>query len=187
MIDKIKNLPSLLFLLVGIIAAAMIYMQNLSVAEGLQAKLTQLNAVVTEKSVSLKKAQNAAQEIATLKTEIERIGQSLSIAETLAPKDLSMRAIIESVSREAKDSGIRVVSSKPKDISPKNFYDEVPMEVEFEGAYSQLTFFMYLLSKQRLILKTKDVEMSVKEILDGKTNLKMRGEIVGFKYKEAPK
>lgn len=187
MIDKIKNLPSLLFLLIGIVLAAMIYMQNLAATEGIQAKLTQIEAVIAEKSTNLKKAQNAAQEISTLKSEIERIGQSLSIAETLAPKDLSMRAIIESVSREAKDSGIRVVASKPKEVSSKNFYDEIPMEVEFEGAYSQLTFFMYLLSKQRLILKAKDIEMSVKEILDGKTNIKMRGEIVGFKYKEAPR
>lgn len=185
--EKINNLPSLIFLLIGIVFAGMIYLQDLSTAEGLQSKLSQVEAQLVERTASLKKAQNSTQEISSIKSEIEKSSHALSLAEGLAPKELTMISIMDVVSKEAKDAGIRVVSSKPKTLTSMNFYDEVPLEANFEGSYSQLTMFMYMLSKQNIILHAKDIDLSVKEIVDGQTNLKMKTDLVGFRYKEAPR
>jgi Tfp pilus assembly protein PilO len=182
--EKIENMPILIFLAIGIAIGAFNYMGSLTIAEALEGQISQLNTQIQEKTESLKKAQNAASEVPMMKEEINNISQALSKATELMPVTTSPRAILEKISKEAKESGIRVVQSAPGESVQKNYFDEFPILAEFEGSYTQLTLFMYMLSKQKLIIQPGDLELSTKQIVDGQTNLKLAGKFTGFRYKE---
>ena len=183
--EKIENLPILVFLLIGVAIAGYSYMGSLTVSESLQGQISQLKTQLQEKRDSLTKAQNASAEIPMMKEEINNISQSLSKATEFIPSTITSRTILEKISKEAKNSGVRIVQSGPAETVQKNYFDELPISVEFEGSYTQLTLLMYMLSKQKLILQPVDMELTTKEIVDGQTNLKMVGKLSGFKYKEA--
>lgn len=183
--EKIENIPILVFLLIGVALGGYNYMGSLSVNENLQGQISQLTSQLHDKKESLSKVQNASAEIPMMKDEITKFSQSLSKAQDLIPVGTTARDVLSVVSKQAKDAGVRITTSKPLEAVPKNYFDELPMDVEFEGSYSQLTFFMYLVSKEKLIVHPTDMELGVKEIVDGQTNLKMRGKLVGFRYKEA--
>lgn len=182
--EKIENLPVLIFLLVGVAFAGFNYMGSLSVVETLQTELSQLNTQLKTKQDDLVKAQTLSGEIPMMKEEIANLGQTLSRAADFIPASLSTTSMLANISRDAKTSGVRITQSRPSDIVPKNYYDEVPLEVEFEGSYTQLTLFMSKLAKQSMILHPTNMQLSTKEIVDGHTNLKMVGKITAFKYKE---
>lgn len=182
--EKLENIPILVFLLVGVAFGGYNYMSSLSRNEILQGQISQLKTQLQEKKEGLTKAQNASAEIPAMKDEISRISQSLSKASDLIPAATSSRDVLGNVSKGAKEAGVRVTSSRPMDPVPKNYFDELPMEVEFEGSYSQLTLFMYLLSKQKMIVQPLDMIITTKQIVDGLTNLEMKGKIIGFRYKE---
>ncbi len=183
--EKLENMPILVFLLIGVAFAGYNYMGSLSINETLQNQIAQLNSQLQEKKVGLTKAQNSSSEIPMMKEEITKLSQSLSKATELIPASSTTRDVVMVVSEEAKNAGIRVTQARPTDGQTKNYFDELPMEYEFEGSFSQLTLFMYQLSKRQLIIHATDMNLSTKEIVDGQTNLKMAGKLVGFKYKEA--
>lgn len=183
--EKLENMPILVFLLLGVAFAGYNYMGSLSTVENLQTQIAQLNTQILEKNNELKKAENITSEVETMKEEISQISQSLSRATELIPNSNSPREILTAISKEAKDAGIRVTQSRPEDVVQSNYYDEMPLSVEFEGSYTQLTYFMYLLSKQKLIVHSRDMDLTLKEIIDGQTSLKMSGKLVGFRYKES--
>lgn len=184
--EKLENMPILVFLLVGVAFAGFNYMGSLTTTETLQTRISQLNTELQEKREALSKAQNASSEIPAMRDEVAKITESLAKARELIPKSSSARDVIAVVSQEAKSVGIRVTASRPGDfLAKEGYYDEIPMEVEFEGSFSQLTLFMYQISKQKLIIHPSNMTLSIKEVVDGQTNLRMTGELVGFKYKEA--
>lgn len=183
--EKLENIPILVFLLVGVAFGGYNYMGSLSTNETLQGQISQLNTQLQEKRESLSKAQNASAEIPAMKDEISRISQTLSKASDLIPATTTPRDILGSVSQNAKEAGIRIKVSRPGEAVAKNYFDELPMDMELEGSYTQLTLFMYLLSKQKLILEPFDMELTLKEIIDGQTNLLMKGKMLGYRYKDA--
>lgn len=183
--EKIENMPVLVFLLIGVAFGAFNYMGSLSTKEGLQEQISTLTTQLKEKRDALEKARNASAEIPSIQQEIEKLGQSLSRATDYIPATNSARDIIAMVSKEAKDSGVRVPTSKPDSAISGNYFDQLPIDIEFEGSYSQLTMLMYQLSKNKIIVHPVDMELTTRDIVDRQTNLKMKGKIVGFKYKEA--
>lgn len=182
--EKLENMPVLVFLLIGIALGGYNYMGSLSVAEGLNNQIAQLNSQIQEKKDGLAKAQNASAEIPSMKEDISIISQTLSKATELMPQNTSSREVIGAISKEAKAAGVRVTQARPGEAVNKNYFDELPMEMEIEGSYAQLTLFMYQLSKQKLIIHAVDMGLTTKEVVDGQTSLKMSGKLVGFKYKE---
>lgn len=183
--EKLENAPILVFLLIGIALAGYNYLGSITTSEQLQEQISQLNTQIKDKKEALAKAQNASSEVPMMKEEINNISQSLSKARELIAAQTTSRTILEKISKEAKDVGVRVVQSRPIDIIQKNYFDELPITVEFEGSYSQLTLLMYSLSKQKSILQPVDMELNIKDIVDRQSNLKMMGNISGFRYKEA--
>lgn len=177
-------MPILVFLLVGVAFAGFNYMGSLSTNETLQTQISQLTTQIQEKNENLKKAQNSSAEIPMMREEIGNISQALSRSRELIPENSSARDVLAEVSKEAKIAGIRVPQSRPADAIQKNYYDELPIEVEFEGSYARLALFMYNLSKLKLIVHPVDMELTTKDIVDRQTNLKMSGKLVGFRYKE---
>lgn len=180
-------MPILVFLLIGVAFAGFNYMGSLSTNEKLQNDISQLNTELQGKRDGLTRAQNASAEIPSMKNEIERLSQSLSRSREFMPSENSARDVLAAISKEAKIVGVRVPQSRPAEVIPKNYYDELPIEVELEGSYSQLALLMYQLSKQKLIVHPLDMQIATKQVADGVATLKMSGKIVGFQYKEAKK
>ncbi len=182
--EKIENLPVLIFLLIGVAFGAFNYMGSLSVVETLQTELSNLNTQLKTKQDDFAKAQTLSNEIPMMKEEVSNLAMGLSRASDLIPATLSVTSLLSDISRDAKSTGVRITQSRPAEVLPKNYYDEVPLEVEFEGSYSQLALFMYRLSKQDTILHPTDMQLTIKEIVDDHSNLRMTGKITAFKYKE---
>lgn len=196
MVEKISNIPAIVFLLVGVAIAAMNFLGDKTQIQTLEDNAANLVSQIKEKEGNLKKAKNASQEVPVLKAEIEQLSQVVAKASELVPKNLSAREVIDVVSREAKFAGIRITQSRPLDISRNQSIQGLPgsvaaeglatqdvvLELEIEGSYSQITFFFYQLTKSKVVIMANDFDISVKEILDSQANLKVKGTVAGVKY-----
>lgn len=184
--EKLENMPLLVFLLLGAVLAGYYYMLSLDTNERMQNQISQLTTQLQEKKESYSNVQNSSAETPMMKDEISKITESLAKARDLIPATASTRDVVAIVTEEAKNAGVRVTASRPSDKAGGNEnYDELSMDVEFEGSFSQLTLFMYQISKRKLILHPTDMDLTSKEVIDRQANLKMSGKIVGFKFKEA--
>ncbi len=178
-------MPILVFLLIGVALGAFNYMGSLSKKETLQEQISMLTTQLKEKNESLVQAKNSSAEIPTMQSEIEQLSQALSRSTEFIPSSNTVRDVLATISKEAKESGVRIPTSKPDELVSKNYFDELPVQIEFEGSYAQLTMLMYQISKNKMIIHPIDMELTTREIVDRQTNLQMKGKIVAFKYKEA--
>ncbi len=102
MVEKISNIPAIVFLLIGVAIAAMNFLGDKTQIQTLEDNAANLVSQIKEKEGNLKKAKNASQEVPVLKSEIEQLSQVVAKASELVPKNLSAREVIDVVSREAK-------------------------------------------------------------------------------------
>jgi Tfp pilus assembly protein PilO len=73
---------------------------------------------------------------------------------------------------------------KPQTPEIKGFYEELKMDVEFEGTFTNLMNFLSFISKVQRIITIRNVEIVTKEVVDGNSFLGVKGTFVSYRYLE---
>lgn len=89
-------------------------------------------------------------------TEIERqlasLKQQLDIERRIVPDEKEVDGFMRTLDAEAMKSGIELRRYTAKPVSSKEFYSEVPFEVELDGPYySMLNFFDHVAKLERIV------------------------------------
>jgi len=116
---------------------------------------------------------------------MERVSQTFRLALDYLPKELDIEDLLKKIYSEARAAGVQLTDFKPKDSVSKDFYDELPMEIQLKGSYAQLVTFLGNISKIPRIINIRDVHINDPAFVDGYPTLKLNGVLVGYRYKEA--
>jgi|SRR5271165_7111596 len=142
------KLWGVLVLLGGILTGALYYTvfksqrdQNAAVQTKLQAKLRE-NAELEAYRPKL----------ADIERQLTNLKQQLEIEKRIVPDDKSVDDFMRMVSAEARKSGIEIRRYTSRPFSSRDFYTEVPLEVELDGPYySMLGFFDRVGKLERIV------------------------------------
>lgn len=100
-----------------------------------QGEVEKLNVEVTQKL-------GIANNLAKFEAEVERLDVELKRALAELPDKKEIPQLLERISDKARDAGLLVNVFKPQQPQNKNFYAELPIQIEVEGGYHQVaTFF----------------------------------------------
>lgn len=106
--------------------------EELVVAQG---EVEKLNVEVTQKL-------GIANNLTKFEAEVERLDVELKRALAELPDKKEIPQLLERISDKARDAGLLVNVFKPQQPQNKNFYAELPIQIEVEGGYHQVaTFF----------------------------------------------
>ncbi len=90
--------------------------------------------------------------LADIERQLTSLKQQLDIERRIVPDEKEVDNFMRLVSGEARKSGVEIRRYTAKPYSTKEFYTEVPFEVEFDGPYySMLGFFDRLTKVERII------------------------------------
>ncbi|MDZ4677830.1 MAG: type 4a pilus biogenesis protein PilO [Oligoflexia bacterium] len=182
--DRLKLAPKSFFLLVGLGLAASLYYSYGSKAEELAPLIVQLRADVEKNRIKLKVTQDRAQDKGKFQEEMERISQTFRLALDYLPKELEIQDMLKKIYSEARTAGVELSNFKPKEVVVKDFYEELPMEIQLKGTYPQMVNFLGNVSKIPRIINIRNVEIDKPVIVDGYPVMRMTGVLVGYRYKE---
>ena len=108
-------------------------------------------------ALTSKVAENAQLEqyrpkLADMERQLANLKQQLEIERKIVPDDKDVEQFIKMVDAEAVRSGIEVRRYTAKPVSSKDFYSEMPFEIEIDGPYfSVLNFFDRLGKTERIV------------------------------------
>ena len=114
--------------------------------------------------------------------------EKFEVALTYLPSDENIYVIIKQMYNQARIAGVNLTSVKPSDKNfPKDFYEEIPIDIEVHGSYVQMiSFFANIINLPR-ILSIRDVELRAGNSTDKKFSLQMKGQLVAYRYLEVKK
>jgi len=90
--------------------------------------------------------------LADIERQLASLKQQLEIERRIVPDEKEVDNFMRMVSGEARKAGVEIRRYTSKPFSSKEFYTEVPFEVEFDGPYySMLGFFDRLTKVERIV------------------------------------
>ncbi len=110
-----------------------------------------------QKALETKVAENTQLEqyrpkLADMERQVANLKQQLEIERKIVPDDKEVEQFIKMVDAEAIKAGIEIRRYTAKPVSTKDFYTEMPFEIEIDGPYfSVLNFFDRLGKTERIV------------------------------------
>lgn len=122
-----------------------------------------------------------------VKEEIAGLHRKLKEALRQLPNDKELPGLLTDVSSIGKNAGLEFKSFKPGSEVRKEFYAEVPIELEFTGKYHDIARFFDDISRLPRIVNMGEMKVSIARESEEHTLLKVEGRATTFRFvEEAP-
>ena len=182
-LDKLSKLPrayrlALLPALVALVGGAYVYFFYLPV----QAELERLHGQEMKLRRKLSEVRSVANNEEKVKQEIEVLQRKLKVALRQLPDEKELPVLLTDISSLGKNAGLDFKSFRPRSENPKEFYAEVPIEIEFTGRFHQIARFFDEVARLPRIVNVDDLDVDIAhETTDG-TVLKVDGRATTFRF-----
>lgn len=90
------------------------------------------------------------------------------------PVDAQISQFLNNLSLQAELVGLNILSVKPKEEEPADYFVRIPVELNLKGTFHQLAKFFYLVGNLDRIINIEDISLDVEEIEEKSTILKAK-------------
>jgi type IV pilus assembly protein PilO len=146
---------------------------------GIQKEITKL-----ERSV----AQGTAIEnqLKRFKRELAQLEERLEVLKSILPAEKETPSVVRSVQHMAAASNLKINKFVPKQVVPRAFYSDWPIQVEVEGNYDGLGLFFEKVSQATRIIDVRDISIDGMEKPPEDSNTTLTASCIAttFVYRE---
>lgn len=123
---------------------------------------------------------NRAQVLAQL----EQLKRQLLIAQEKLPKGAEIPSLLQRIHNQAKTAGLEILKFQRENDVAKDFYVEIPVEMELEGTYDELANFFYYVGRMTRIVNVSNIELERNTSgLNPDGSLKVSARATTFRFK----
>ena len=188
--DFLHNAPPMkrLLMLLGIIfifTAAFVYFLYLPKTE----ELKRLERKLKRARVKLHQTQQIAAQLPAFEAEKEKLDLAFKKALNRLPDNKDLPALLLKITKLGKDAKLTFNLFQPLAIHPKDFYAEVPIDIEVNGSYHAVGRFFSQICAMPRIVNVENFSLDNYKQIDGNDNLRARFMAVTYTFvnKPAPK
>ncbi len=114
--------------------------------------------------------------------ELAAMERSLRHALLRLPDSKELPVLLTDVSTIGKRAGLEMKAFRPGDEIERDFYAEVPIEIEFSGSYHDIARFFDRIAKLDRIVNIGELNMSISTQSSERTVLRVQGEATTFRF-----
>jgi type IV pilus assembly protein PilO len=108
----------------------------------------------------IEKAKKAAAELNKIEAERDKTEELFKETATLLPKTKEIPSLLRNISDLGKGAGLDFLSFKPGAEVPRDFYAEIPVDIQIDGPYHNMGYFLDQVSKLERIVTVDNIQMS---------------------------
>jgi type IV pilus assembly protein PilO len=116
----------------------------------------------------LQEKQEIAGNLSMFKKKVEFLQQKLEEKKKNLPDDANMDQLLKTLNELSEKSDIRIVKFTPKPEVRQNFYAEIPVAMEIQGNYHEITTFFDKVAKEDRIINITSIVMKNPKEKSGK-------------------
>jgi type IV pilus assembly protein PilO len=182
-IDKLGKIPrayrmALLPVVAVLVGAAYAYLGYMPKA----AELEKLRADQLQLQRRLNEVRAVAENLAKFEEEIVVLERKLKIALRQLPDSKELPVLLTDINTLGKTSGLEIKAFRPRQEVKRDFYAEVPIEVEFDGKFHDIVSFFDQVARLPRIVNVNKLDVQIGEESTLETVLKVKGEAVTFRF-----
>lgn len=180
----LQNVSMLVVTIFGILLSSYYYFAGFyDDGSKLEGQIGQAKNLIQAAELKKKETEKLLAEEGEMKREVGELAEKFKSVSSKLPINLKSQEIIDTINQLAKNSGCKVVMIKPEAVSIKELYDEIPVQIEMRGAFSNLVVFMYYLATLERVTYTSDISfVNSSGTYDG--NLKFMTSVVSFRFRQ---
>lgn len=118
--------------------------------------------------------------------QLRDVEQALARAMTQLPDRKEIPDLLSSISLLGRDSGLDILVFRQRPEAYREFYAEVPVEMEVRGTYHQVAAFLDEVGRLDRIVNVSNIEVTNPEIQGGDLQLKARSRVTTFRFLSEP-
>lgn len=183
LMEKIGRLPRaqrlggmvLLYVILGVVFWFLLY----------SPKLDNLAQLQTEQADLVKKkneVQARAADKEKFEKDLEELTARLQQALRQLPDERDIPDLLTRISTVARRIGLEIIKWYSRDETVREYYADVPVQMEIAGSYHEVAMFFDRLSKLSRIVYVEDIEMTEPKEAGGKVQLKVSGTLKTFRF-----
>jgi type IV pilus assembly protein PilO len=145
-------------------------------------ELGQREEKIKKTRMMIAEKEGIARNIGAFRKEVDRLNEELTKALKELPDKKEIPQLLAKVSDKARDTGLEIRLFKPQAEVKRDFYSEVPVEVEVSGTYHQVATFFDEVGRLERIVNLDQFQMVEPEIEDDKVLLKTAVVATSFRF-----
>jgi len=131
---------------------------------------------------TLNNARSVADNVAGFEAEVAGLERDLDLALKQLPNRKQFEDLLQDISTAGKKMGVMIKSIDRDREIPRDFYAEVPFEIELEGTYHDLARFFEMLANLPRIVNMGGMTIKVVKETRQSTRLKVTGMATTFRF-----
>lgn len=134
----------------------------------------------------LNEVRSVASNMEAFEEEVAALEKQLRFALRQLPDSKELPVLLTDVTSLGKNAGLEFKAFRPQSEIRKEFYAEVPIEIEFTGSFHEIASFFDRVAKLPRIVNVAELEMEIANESAEGTLLKVQGRANTFRFIEAP-
>ena len=175
---RLAMMTSQRILVIGVVLGLIYYFMFFDGGEKQKKRITELNQKIKVEQTKLPESQAALKEVDLVRASVAALGEQFTRVSQQLPSNIQMSEIIRTVDDLARITGVSIKAKEPKPNVPRDVVEEVPLRINLEGSYSQITLFLYQIARLERLMKVKDFTISSpRESVGENARLVFEGEV----------
>ncbi len=155
------------------------YQPNSDKIAGLEKNRNQLQLEIQDLKQKERDKPKLLAEVAKVEEEFEEAAQML-------PKDQEIPKLLKDISALGRNAGLDFLTFVPRPVTPKDFYDEIPVDIDIRGPYHSLGFFFDQVSKLDRIVSVTNTNMTSPQKVQGEMLLSSNCQLMTYRFTNKP-
>jgi len=175
---KLGILAGIIVVIIGLYAYLLIYPQY--------QKKTQKEHEFNKLQLSLNEKKKVTEDLKKFKARLEEVQRELEVMKAQLPDKKEIPALLKTISSLGKESGLQFQLFRPRPELAKEFYAEIPVEIQVVGGYHEVADFFCKVGSLDRIVNITNVDMGKPKEEEGKMTLTTSCLATTFMFVEKP-
>lgn len=171
---RMAILPAIV-LLVGAVYIYVFYLPASRTLDGIRDQQLQLQRKLSE-------VRTVAGNEEAVKAEIEALERKLEVALRQLPDSKELPVLLTDITSLGKNAGLDFKAFRPQEEQRRDFYAEVPIEIEFVGDFHDVAMFFDEVSRLPRIVNIGELDVSISDESSMNTTLLVKGSATTFRF-----
>ncbi len=137
----------------------------------LEKDIKKLDRQLAKLETELQEKQEIAGNLSKFRKRVEFLQQKLEEKKKNLPDDANLDQLLKTLNELSEKSDMRIVKFTPKAEVKKQFYAEIPVQLEIQGNYHEIATFFDKVSKEERIVNITNIALGTPVVKNGKVVL----------------
>jgi type IV pilus assembly protein PilO len=147
-----------------------------------QEKISGLEKDSAALAEDIRKLQQRERNMPQIVAEVEKIEEEFDRAAQMLPKEQEIPSLLKDISALGQNAGLDFLSFVPKPENPRDYYNEIPVDITIRGPYHSVGYFFDQISKLDRIVSVSNIKMGSPQKVTGEMLLDSNCQLMTYRF-----